>query len=530
MTFESPIWLLGLLPWLAVMVYLLRGRGRSAAVPFLQFWQGSNRLARRRAWRRPPVFVQLMLLSMLLAVLAAAGPVYRGLVSVNGDVSIVLDCGASMARPGQNGEAFRGVLDRCAGTLGLIGGNVSITAEPGQTIVVPGSAWVSAAKAMHPTAIRVDLHQAIAERLRQTRDLVVVLSDQKLDLNEARVLQIFPDQPMAAVAITLLAARPDPHPQVMVRLENHSDLKSLQIHLQSDQIHLDRNIILGPAGKSQDEFFDLPSLGQIVSVNLNPTPADDPWAKAFLVRQSNGEHLALVGEVPGSVRRMVEIYSKDRPAGADAQQVVVTNHPLGEQQAGIWIDSTSEGGKLGEATVTAHPITRNMKRWPIPVTPAPPPAGFSPLVVAGERTIVAERDTSVRQVWIHANFRDWEKTSDFVIFFGNALDWIAAERQGYSAIRPTMLGSDWRALPEPGERPVPPGAWPGVYKSQPGGLIAVNAGAYPEQSQRVQPVPGAVAGLKIPEKPSLASSVLYSALVSLLAAAIIWPGSRVALK
>ena len=40
MTWAAPLWLLGLLPWSAVVLYLLWGRRRRTDVPFLDLWQG----------------------------------------------------------------------------------------------------------------------------------------------------------------------------------------------------------------------------------------------------------------------------------------------------------------------------------------------------------------------------------------------------------------------------------------------------------------------------------------------------------
>ena len=58
-----------------------------------------------------------------------------------------------------------------------------------------------------PTAIAVNLDQTVTDCLRQTRGLVVVLSDQHLSTSDPRIVQIVPDAPAPAVAITLLAAR-----------------------------------------------------------------------------------------------------------------------------------------------------------------------------------------------------------------------------------------------------------------------------------------------------------------------------------
>src|SRR5438309_1422584 len=97
MVFLSPIWLLGLLPWAAVVIYVLRGRFPRAAVPFLALWAGLITVAKsRRHLHRPPLFLALLLMTMLLALLAAAGPKLRGRGST-ALVTIILDRGVTMS-------------------------------------------------------------------------------------------------------------------------------------------------------------------------------------------------------------------------------------------------------------------------------------------------------------------------------------------------------------------------------------------------------------------------------------------------
>jgi len=248
MFLESPIWLWALLPWGAAVVYLWINRGRSAVVPFLRFWKGSATITRHRGWRRPPIFILLVLMALLLAIVAAAQPVWRGGSALTGDVSIVLDCGSTMARPGSNGKPFRGMIDRCETTLGPVGGKVSINPVPGQQVVVAGSAWAATARTMSPTLIATRLDQTVADQLRQTRGCVVVLSDQKLAISNSRIMQIVPDKPVPEVAIIRLAARSRPHPQVMIRLENRSLMKSIRLRVSSGDVKSDREVTLGSIG------------------------------------------------------------------------------------------------------------------------------------------------------------------------------------------------------------------------------------------------------------------------------------------
>lgn len=75
MTLASPAWLLLLIPWLAVLLYLMLGKPPKAAVPFLWLWRGPE--ARRKtkpSLSKLPLWIALLMLSALTAILASAGP------------------------------------------------------------------------------------------------------------------------------------------------------------------------------------------------------------------------------------------------------------------------------------------------------------------------------------------------------------------------------------------------------------------------------------------------------------------------
>ena len=85
------------------MVWLLSGRRNRTGVPFLDLWRANEAAIRkpRRAWEKPPVALVALLLGMLLAIFAAAGPVIRSVSSVDvpdeQDVTIDLLSVASQA-------------------------------------------------------------------------------------------------------------------------------------------------------------------------------------------------------------------------------------------------------------------------------------------------------------------------------------------------------------------------------------------------------------------------------------------------
>src|SRR5437764_925273 len=111
MDFVTPIWLVGLLPWAAVSLYLLWGRRRAQAVPFLELWRVPVEGKRiRRRVGVPPLALALALLGMLLAVVAAAGPNVRSPGTAAGTpIVVIVDRGLTMSARGREGLRFREV-------------------------------------------------------------------------------------------------------------------------------------------------------------------------------------------------------------------------------------------------------------------------------------------------------------------------------------------------------------------------------------------------------------------------------------
>jgi hypothetical protein len=76
MSLSSPIWLVLLVPWGALVLLLLRGQLHRYPVPFLRLWRSESPQTRppNRAFDKPPPALLSLLLAILLAILAAAGP------------------------------------------------------------------------------------------------------------------------------------------------------------------------------------------------------------------------------------------------------------------------------------------------------------------------------------------------------------------------------------------------------------------------------------------------------------------------
>src|SRR5437588_12102631 len=105
----SPLWLLGLLPWLGVTIWMLWGRHRGTLVPFVALWRGPVPVRRaRRSMERPPLGVALALLAVLLSLCAAARPGVRWRTGTRSNLALIVDRGLTMSAGGENGLGIRG--------------------------------------------------------------------------------------------------------------------------------------------------------------------------------------------------------------------------------------------------------------------------------------------------------------------------------------------------------------------------------------------------------------------------------------
>ena len=131
------------------------------------------------------------------------------------------------------------------------------------------------------------------------------------------------------------------------------------------------------------------------------------------------------------------------------------------------------------------------------------PAGFKPLVSNAGIAVVAVREKPARQIWVNADFGDWEKTPDFVIFFANAFDWLG--------------GDNWRFT---SADQLPPGVtWPGIYQDSAGKQIAVNANSFPVENSPGDVNTASLAGA-VNERVWLESWIMIAALACLTMAAL----------
>jgi hypothetical protein len=111
-------------------------------------------------------------------------------------------------------------------------------------------------------------------------------------------------------------------------------------------------------------------------------------------------------------------------------------------------------------TVKDHPITQFID-WESAIrsatVAAPPGDGWEPIVSVVGRPLVAVRDAPARQTWIGFSSPSWTRSSDFVIFWTNVLDWTSGVRDQsrFIGVRAVPIG------------PPPSIDWPQIFRDLP---------------------------------------------------------------
>ena len=413
MTFTSPIWLIGLLPWAALTAWLLTGRREEARVPFVHLWPNAAApLRARQRLHRPPVAVLCLLAALLLAVLAAAGPRLARDAMLS-DVTLVVDL--HVASPGRNLPS----IDLQPERVLLVRGDVTEEIDPAN--------WRQRLGRLSSTPTLPALRAAVADALkRDPRRVVVVISNQRLEGGSDRVVQIASSAPPQNVGIVRLAARQQPARQVMVTVRNQSQQTRAALTVSSDGASQREAIELPPAGGEKDYFVDMPAMGRVVAVALEAPDEIDADNRAWLVRSASWPHVEARGDVPAELVRVIDAYGKLRRADAGSKRVAVTGKP-GDEPAAVIIAGGAEQTVAGPLQVLDHPVSANVE-WNDALGPArvsEPPAGdWTPVVRAQDRTLVAVRDQPARQVWVGFESDIWPRHSSYVIFWTNVFDWL----------------------------------------------------------------------------------------------------------
>jgi hypothetical protein len=439
----------------------------------------------------PPLALALAILAMLMALVGAARPrvtAGRG----GGVVTLIVDRGATMSGWGESAPRFVETTDTLAGELRRHGAPSAI-----DLIVVPGGttqridsgALVSAVRALPRTAVdSADaLRPTVRRTLTQTAGPLLVVTDQSLGLDDERLVRVAPDRPFRNAGIALIAARESPSPQVMVRVTHTTGIKGAgPVRVQGGTAAGEAEVIFSEAAGEQDVFIDVAGLGDVVSARLaagDDFEADDI---AWLVRESSPPRVEPRIALTAGLRRMVEVYSRARPAAEGASRVLMVNDAstLGGAAGVVVAPAGAEAARSGPARTVPHPVTKHVSiEFAEPVQLAPPPPGeWRAVITVGGAPAVAVREKPSRQVWVGIHAPGWARQPSYVVFWTNVFDWLGGGGAAEWVARPVgSVSPAWKSVelaPARADHPVEPPLWPGIYeRPEDGARRALNAPA-----------------------------------------------------
>lgn len=503
MTFAAPIWLFLLLPWAALAAWLLWGRREARSVPFLPLWRGGATSPRANRWfHPPPLAIVAALLAILLAILATARPIVRRAGDAGPLVTVILDRGATMSPDARRRQVIDDLEPLLRRTFG--DGPTDLVAVPGgQSTRCDRNNWADRARAMGGTTddTSTTIVRAAREALARTDGPIVVLTDQAAPA-DARVVRVGPTVPLRNVSITAFVVRDDggagaaAPPQAMVTIRNDSDLARGILMIQSGANRVRREIDLPPAGRSQNDYVDLPAALEATARAAleveDDFAADNVW---WLAREPEAPRIEIRGDVPAEVRRVVEAYQSTRPpsgpaagktagggdgggagaggsgdgAGGGGGAVVgIVNSPdaLPRAEPGVIVTSPAArsaapptSAASGPALVVRdHPVAAHVE-WSrlrldragdsAPSTTAPSGAGWESIVSVADRAVVAVRGSPARQVWLDVPapaLADFARLPDFVVLWTDILDWLRPPGERFASIPAGALGPEWTPL------------------------------------------------------------------------------------
>lgn len=485
MFFAAPWWLIGLAPWGALAVWLLRGRRRRVRVPFVAFWKDAEKTEPpRRGFQWPPAWVVLAMVAALLAILGAGRPHSRW-PTESQPITIIVDRGITMSAG--NEPRFRQVAKLVEEQLSRelrSWTTVDLVDVPGVETTARVNNWRSQVDAMPVTAL--DTHDALIatvhQKLKESAGPVIAVSDQPIDIPDPRLIQCPPSTPVDAILISRLAARDKPSAQIMVELLNESARSKATVQITTDDQTSSRAVDLPPRGQRASYFFDSKNLGDRIEASLvnGGAPASN---HAWLVREGSYPKIQMETTLDPAIQRMIDVYSRNRPSTTGAQTVRVCGslQELLDDGTGIVVPPSRESVPFQSLSFASHPILEHVDPRSIPANgltiSQTAPAGWTPLISMGDRILAAYRTEPHRAVWIGFDSPAWERTPDFVIFWANLLDWVGAGGQGYISHPLTDVNPAWQMVSPTGLSPAPvSGQWPGLYKRPIDGQnVAVNA-------------------------------------------------------
>lgn len=416
LTFAQPLWLLGLLPVLLLGAWLLIGQPTPTAVPFLHLWPRRRAGPASRARRRiPPIAIVLIWIALLLATVALALPQWRrsgGTVPV----TLIIDggTGVSDARHAANIASLEPAIAGPRIGLNVLRGDGSATREtfdalsPRDTVTLTEST----------------LRARLASRLRESDDLVIVVSDRALQIDHPRVFRAAAVAPLINSRVVRMAGA---HGQAMVEVESTSpDADAIVARIAAEQT-LDVEIpLVGGRGVA---FVALPGAMDSIGVQLlveDDVPADDAAVLERVARSARPEQ---DGELPAPIVRFLQAYRAERGADRSATAVRVTTSDPGDGPA-LRITPTIADAP---AALQDHPILRGLPAASLPIGGlAGSTEGWAIVADVGGQPAIAVRSVPAPQVWIGLDIERAAISPEAIALLTRALDWAAGtERVAY---------------------------------------------------------------------------------------------------
>lgn len=431
MVFTQPVFLLLLIPWIAVLIWVLIGHGEMVYVSTTRFWTTNTSHAPVRARLRPPPRWAVLVLSGLLCwIFYSSGFTFGSPVS---SIRWVMDRQVLTQTALLHDPELLRVIDR----------EKIVSVPDGPDPFVPTAA---------PTLDR--LQQTVQRWLRESDEILYVVTSQALKIDHPRVQIIQPNYDIQNAGIQHLAITLTPRPQVMVRVWNQTEHS--QAVLQVEQVR--QTIRLPERGQTRDYFVDLPNPGPVVQVTLevqDDLPVDN---QAWQVIRSPTVHVQVDPGLPEPVTRFADVYQEVHVPKPGAPSVRLTRDPT--RMAPVVVFKSGGQSGSGKWHVIPHPVTRWID-WEgirpfIDKSLSENELSGEVVVRLGDRPLVAVSPGRVEIGFDPGRLAD---RPELVVLLANAIEWVVGEQGVYECVGPGELGNDWQM--EQGIQGIDEG--PGVY-------------------------------------------------------------------
>jgi hypothetical protein len=280
----------------------------------------------------------------------------------------------------------------------------------------------------------------------------------------------------------MLSARETPVPQLMVRVRGSAASTPVKLRAGSGDERVERQLLI--SDREHDEFLDFKQLGQVIRVDLLSNDDDQPADNsAWLVREASWPRVEARMSLPAYLQRMVEVYARQRPAMESSERVVIVSSiaDLPPSEPGVVVapaTAPNDSSSPAATELADHPIASPMTRPPAAqfLAADQPPADWKPVLKVGGKAWVAVREQPMRAVWIGFEMSEWARSTDFVVFWANVLNWAGTGEERFASYPVGSLEGNWTAVELAGSIAPPESLfWPGLYRRGDGTLRALHA-------------------------------------------------------